>query len=181
MLSSAWCAPEQRYPLVILLWIGLISDIFDGIIARHVGCHTERLRRFDSQADTVFWLGALGCAAILDGPALWQQRWAIALMLGMHLCCYVVSWLKFGKENCTHAWLSKLWALTLLVAFTYLLGSGQTEPWFLTAVGVGVIAHLDVIGITLLLPDWQHDVPSSYHAWLTRRGVAYRKHKLLNG
>jgi CDP-diacylglycerol---glycerol-3-phosphate 3-phosphatidyltransferase len=180
MLALAWFYPEQRHILVILLWIGVISDIFDGIIARHCGCQTEHLRRCDSQADTVFWLSALGSAALLDGPQLWGQRWAIALMLGMHLTCYLVSWLRFGKENCTHAFLSKLWALTLLVAFSYLLGAGETQPWFLVAVGMGVIAHLDVIAITLLLPSWQHDVPSSYHAWLSRRGVCYRKHKLLN-
>jgi phosphatidylglycerophosphate synthase len=181
MLSLAHWWPHQSWLIVVLLWVGLISDIFDGIAARYLGCHTERLRRWDSQADTVFWLSALATAWLLHPNVLRSQTWAIALMLSMHLSCYVLSYLRFGKENCTHAWLSKLWALTLLIAFSQLLGAGQTQPWFLIAVGMGVVAHLDVMLITLLLPDWRHDVPSSYHALITRRGVPYTKHKWLNG
>lgn len=41
---------------------------------------------------------------------------------------------------------------------------------FYLAIILGFVSHLDVILIVLFLPKWQHDVPSSYHAWQIRKG-----------
>ena len=115
-------------------------------------------------------------------PATVVAEWrSFLLIIGMQAACYGISLLKFGKENCTHAWLSKLWAIFLLIAFAKLALTGLADGWFRAAVVVGFIAHLDVIGITLILPEWRHDVPSIYHAHLVRRGRPFRKFKLLNG
>ena len=43
----------------------------------------------------------------------------------MEALCYIISLGKFGKETCTHAFLSKLWGLSLLFAFTGLIGFQQ--------------------------------------------------------
>ena len=43
--------------VVIIAW-AIISDIFDGIIARKIGVATEWLRRWDSRVDSVFWISA---------------------------------------------------------------------------------------------------------------------------
>jgi len=40
--------------ILILMYIGLFSDIFDGIIARKQNISTEKLRRLDSQVDMLF-------------------------------------------------------------------------------------------------------------------------------
>jgi len=37
--------------LVVVIYLGLISDILDGIVARHQGIQTATLRRMDSQTD----------------------------------------------------------------------------------------------------------------------------------
>ena len=42
--------------IIILMYFGLLTDIFDGIIARNVGVSSEKLRRLDSQTDLIFWL-----------------------------------------------------------------------------------------------------------------------------
>ena len=36
---------------VVLLSLGLLTDIFDGIIARHLNISTQKLRRLDSTVD----------------------------------------------------------------------------------------------------------------------------------
>jgi phosphatidylglycerophosphate synthase len=41
---------------VILLSIGLLTDIFDGIIARKLNISTQTLRRLDSTIDQVFFI-----------------------------------------------------------------------------------------------------------------------------
>jgi CDP-diacylglycerol--glycerol-3-phosphate 3-phosphatidyltransferase len=92
----------------------------------------------------------------------------------------LVSWLKFGKETCTHAFLSKLWGLSLLISFTFMIGWGTTAYVLPMAIGLGLVSQLDVLVIILILPRWTHDIPSAYHAWLIRRGRSFRKYKLLN-
>ena len=42
--------------VLVLMYLGLISDILDGIIARKQQVSSARLRRLDSQTDMVFWL-----------------------------------------------------------------------------------------------------------------------------
>lgn len=54
---------------VTLAWMvvtGLLSDIFDGVLARRWKCDTAAVRLFDSMADIVFYLG---CAV-----ALWMSQ-----------------------------------------------------------------------------------------------------------
>src|SRR5215469_1986808 len=60
--SAGW----NRILLFFLLSLGVLSDIFDGIIARRLGVATSRLRRADSLADVIFWLAVLAAAQRLD-------------------------------------------------------------------------------------------------------------------
>jgi CDP-diacylglycerol--glycerol-3-phosphate 3-phosphatidyltransferase len=181
IISLAYFKGEQSRTLIlILMYLGLLTDIFDGIIARKTGVSSERLRRLDSQTDLIFWL-SLGFACYFLNPELMQKHWiGILLIFIMEALCYIVSFWKFGKETCTHAFLSKMWGLSLLIAFTYLIGFQQTGWAFYLTVGLGFISHVDVILIILLLPKWQYDVPSSYHAWEIRKGKERKKTVFFN-
>ena len=175
LLSAYFKGEESRFLILSLMYFGLLTDIFDGIIARKAGVSSEKLRRLDSQTDLIFWL-SLGFAAYFLNSELIKNEWkGFALIFVMEALCYVISWLKFGKETCTHAFLSKMWGLSLLIAFTYLIGFQQAGWAFYLTVVLGFIAHIDVILIILILPKWQYDVPSSYHAWKIRKGKQRKK------
>lgn len=177
---ACFAGEKQRFLILVFMYFGLLTDIFDGIIARKTGVSSERLRRMDSQTDLVFWL-SLGCAAYLLNPDLIKEEWkGILLLLVMEVLCYVVSIVKFRKETCTHAWLSKLWGLSLLLALTFLIGFKKTGWTFDLTVILGFISHVDVILIVLLLPKWRYDVPSFYHAWRIRKGRHVKKTVLFN-
>lgn len=166
--------------IVILMYFGLLTDIFDGIIARKVGVSSEKLRRLDSQTDLVFWL-SIGFATYWLNSEIIKEHWkSISLIFGMEALCYIISFWKFGKETCTHAWISKLWGLSLLIAFTFLIGFSTANWAFYLCLILGLISHIDVILIILILPKWQFDVPSSYHAWKIRQGKSIKKSVLLN-
>ena len=181
ILLAIYLKKESRIIILILMYLGLISDILDGIIARKVGVSSERLRRSDSQTDLVFWI-SIGVATYLLFPDLIKEnKFAIISIFAMEALCYVISFAKFGKETCTHAYLSKLWGLSLLVAFTSLLGFQFAGSPFYLAVILGLISHIDVILIILILPKWQHDIPSSFHAWKIRKGNKIKKNIFLNG
>ena len=98
----------------------------------------------------------------------------------MEVICYVMSFVKFGKESAFHPLLSKTWGLSLLAAFTGILGFAYGGVTFTLAVFLGVVSHVDRLLITWALPKWTHDVPSSYHAWKIRQGKKIRRHKLFN-
>jgi cardiolipin synthase (CMP-forming) len=172
---------NSRSIIVVLMYLGLISDIFDGIIARKQNLSNAALRRFDSQTDMVFWL-SIGISTWILYPKLISDNssviWSI---LAMEVACYVISLIKFKKETCTHAFLSKIWGLTLLAAFTSLIGFNHAGIPFYTAIVMGLISHIDRILITLILPEWTHDIPSAYHAYLIRKGIPFKRNELLNG
>ncbi len=63
----------ENYPsiAVILLTIGLLTDIFDGIIARKLNVSTQTLRRLDSSIDQIFFISVtiatyIQCSAFLN-------------------------------------------------------------------------------------------------------------------
>jgi cardiolipin synthase len=171
----------SRRLIVLLLVVGLLSDIFDGIIARRQNISTATLRRLDSQTDMIFWLSAGITAWFIFPEVIRANNLVIYILLGMEALCYLVSFLKFGKETCSHAYLSKLWGLTLLAAFIDLILNGHAGFLFYLCLTTGIISHLDRVLITLLLPTWQHDVPSTYHAWLIRKGRSFKRLSIFNG
>ena len=166
--------------IVAILIAGLLSDIFDGIIARKQNTSTPTLRRLDSQTDMIFWLSAGFTSWFIWPDVIRANQQVVYILLGMEALCYLVSFLRFGKETCSHAYLSKFWGLTLLAAFIDLILNGQAGFLFYFCLMAGIISHLDRILITLILPKWQHDVPSAYHAWLIRKGKSFRRFLLFN-
>ncbi|MEP6464874.1 MAG: CDP-alcohol phosphatidyltransferase family protein [Parafilimonas sp.] len=166
--------------IVVLLFLGLLSDILDGIIARKQNSSSAKMRRMDSQTDMIFWLAAGFTAWFIWPQTIKDNSFVIWILLGMEASCYFVSIIKFGRETCTHAYLSKFWGITLLAAFTDLILNGNAGFLFYFCLCAGIISHLDRILITLILPAWQHDVPSAYHAYLIRKRKPLKKFILFN-
>ena len=182
ILGLAYFIGENaKYGILILMYLGLISDIFDGIIARKKNISTEKLRRMDSQIDMLFWL-SIGFSTWLLYPKLIADNAQFILpIIALEVICYAISFLKFKKETCTHAFLSKLWGISLLVAFTSMIGFEHAGLPFAAAIFIGFLAYIDVILILLILPKWDHDIPSAYHAYLIRKGIKFKRNDLLNG
>ncbi len=159
---------------------GLLTDIFDGIIARQLNISNEKLRRLDSQTDLIFWLSIGFSAWHLKSGILENYTVSISVIFIMEILCYVISIYKFGRETCTHAYLSKLFGLSMFVAFFNLIAFNQGGIVLFSAVLIGLISHIDRILITLILNQWTYDVPSFYHAILIRQGKKIKKFKLFN-
>src|SRR5580658_7147584 len=65
LIAGAMCA-WNPVTLAAMVVAAMVSDIFDGVLARRWGSDTAGVRLFDSMADTVFYL----CV----GAALWLTR-----------------------------------------------------------------------------------------------------------
>ena len=181
LVLAYFIGENAKTTIVVLMYLGLISDIFDGIIARKQNISTVRLRRMDSQTDMLFWLSIGFATWFLYPKLIADNSLAIWAILGMEISVYFISIIKFKKETCTHAFLSKLWGITLLIAFTALIGFNYAGIPFYLAIIMGLISHIDRILITLILPKWTHDIPSAYHAYLIRKGIDFKRNEYLNG
>ncbi|GAB4093320.1 CDP-alcohol phosphatidyltransferase family protein [Flaviaesturariibacter terrae] len=166
---------------LLLLSAGLLSDIFDGIVARRMGVSTTSLRRLDSAADNLFWLLA-ALTAFLRFPGFFATHaLSLLLLLGSEALVYTLSFLRFRKEVATHAIASKLWTLLLFATLLQLLLTGEAPVLYPICFWAGIATRVEIIGIILLLRQWTADVPSLLHALRLRQGKPLRRHKLFNG
>jgi CDP-diacylglycerol--glycerol-3-phosphate 3-phosphatidyltransferase len=161
----------ESYGFVVCLSLALVTDILDGIVARRYGVDSAAMRRYDSTADTVFYLSAVYAVWVLYPEALRANQRGLLLLLGLELSRYTIDLYKFGRETSYHMWSAKVWNLTMFAAFVALLGF-QFSGWlFSAAIWVGIISDLEGLFATLLLPAWRHDVPTAWHAYRLRKRV----------
>ncbi|WP_162852696.1 CDP-alcohol phosphatidyltransferase family protein [Dinghuibacter silviterrae] len=180
MLCWAYQTHRTGWFLVACLWAGLVSDIFDGIIARRLGVATDALRKWDAWVDLVFWLAAGVCIWMLNGRLLQTHVAWIVLLFVLEPVSDLINFIKFRKSGCAHNWLSKLWGILLLITFTILLAGGAPVLLFRICLGLGVASMLDRILISSLLPKPECDIPSFYQAYLRRKGKTFKRYKMFN-
>ena len=151
-------------PAVAICVTAFGSDYFDGVLARRLGVDTAGVRRFDSAADTVFFLCAAWAAWHLHADLLRPWAWMALAVVALEVARYVFDLAKFGREAAYHAWSAKAWGLSLFAALIVLLGFGSAAPLVPLALALGVVADIEGLVISAVLPVWTHDVKSVVHA-----------------
>ncbi len=181
LCSSFFHLPYFSEIAITFFTLGLLTDIFDGIIARKYQLSTSGLRRLDSLVDQLFFL-SVATAAYITWPNFFKQHTvSLLVLIGTELLAYAICLLKFRKEIATHTISSKFWTLLLFATLCQLLWTGNSVILFRLCFYAGLLTRLEIIGIILLLRQWAHDVPSLYHAILLRQGKPIIRHKLWNG
>jgi CDP-diacylglycerol--glycerol-3-phosphate 3-phosphatidyltransferase len=148
----------------LILTAAVLSDIFDGVLARRLGVASPFLRRLDSAVDIVFYLAI--------GAALWRLRpeavrahgWLLTAVLGLELLRLGFDRLKYGLKASYHLWSAKAWGLALFAGALMLLSFEGGSAWFGLMLWPGVFENLEGLVVSLLLPEWTHDVPTVFHA-----------------
>ncbi len=166
---------HSRLLILTLIGLGLLSDIFDGIIARKLNISTSKLRRMDSNVDQFFWFCVVAGAYILSPGFFKTNLVLIIILLSAEAACYILSFLKFKKEVATHAVSSKIWVLLLFATLIQVIATGNSVLLFYICFYVGIATRVEIISILLILRQWTNDIPSVFHA------VALRKGKNISG
>jgi phosphatidylglycerophosphate synthase len=159
----------SRLQFGLCLVAGFLSDIFDGVLARRLNVASPALRRFDSAADTMFYLAALYSVWHVYPRVIGSRGAALTALATLEILRYAFDWLKFGREASYHMWSSKLWGIALFVAFFSLLACASDNATVSAAVYLGLLADLEGLAISILLREWKTDVPTFVHALMQRR------------
>ncbi len=149
----------------------LLSDIFDGVIARKLGVATPALRRLDSIADSIFYVAAICAVWVLNSAVIVGHAVSLTLLLVLEATRYAFDFWKFKREASYHMWSSKLWGLALFVAFYSVLVLEHTGVWVSVAIWLGILADCEGLTISLVLPLWKSDVPTIFHALHLRKAL----------
>jgi len=170
----------QVYSVSFLI-LGMLNDIFYGMLARHLGVSTERLRRLSSNVDQIFFICAI-VSIYLQQPAFFQQQlYPIIILVASEMAIYVVSFIKFRKEVATHSLGAKILTLFLFALLVQVTLTGQSHILFLIVFWLGILTRAEIIAIILVLKQWQNDVPNLKQAWRIRKGLAVQHNRFFNG
>ena len=157
----------------IILALGVLSDIFDGVLARKFNVVTDDLRLWDSRIDVIFWL----CTAIalhILYPMLWQISWVMIVVLGiMETIPRIISHIRFKREASTHHILSKIFTLFLWATISFTFLNGKLGNLYWVTLFIGIISQLEAIAIMLIIPEWAVDVKSIKSALKMRTDFIY--------
>jgi CDP-diacylglycerol--glycerol-3-phosphate 3-phosphatidyltransferase len=161
--------------LAVLVVTALLSDIFDGVLARRWKCDSAGVRLFDSMADIIFYT----CCAI----ALWMRHPSvvrglvapIAAVVGLEALCLAVAFIKFGKLPSYHSYLAKIWGLVLASALVAAFAAKHPAGWLVAALALGTLSNLEGLAMSLIIPVWRQDVKTLAEAWRLR-GIMRRRH-----
>jgi phosphatidylglycerophosphate synthase len=154
----------------VLIAAGFFSDVIDGYVARWLRVSNPMIRGFDSFADTVFYLAALYSLVALRGAVLARHELAIGVLIATQLLEHLIEVRKFGRPASYHSMSAKVWGVTLPIAMITLLTSGR-DDFLILAIVAGFISHADCLAITMILPEWRHDIATPYDALAIRRAV----------
>jgi CDP-diacylglycerol--glycerol-3-phosphate 3-phosphatidyltransferase len=163
-----------------LMYIGVVADIFDGIIARKLNVSTENFRILDTIFDLLFYCSIVLFIYTINSKPFYENALLISTIFILEFLMYFICLIRFKKFPSPHAIISKFWGLYLLIEFTLLI-IGVTGKHFTIALIFGIIVHVDRLLIYMLIINWDHDIPSCYHAFQLKQGKTITRNKLFNG
>jgi len=166
---------------ITLLSIGLLTDVFDGIIARQLNISSEKLRRLDSCIDQVFFI-SVAVATYIQCPDFFKANLVKLIVLGaFEASTYVLSYIKFRKEIATHSIGAKIWTLTIFATLVEIIVHCESMILFEFCFWIGLASRIEILAIVFILKKWTNDVPTIYHAIKLRQGKEIKRNKLFNG
>jgi phosphatidylglycerophosphate synthase len=165
----AWLLIGHRAGFAGWLYVvAVVTDIYDGVIARRLGIDTLRLRLADGCAD--IWLFICLFVGLWSGyrALITPLGWPFGTAMVLQALSWAFCFWRFGKMTSYHSLLAKLTGLALLIGILVLLFAG-TAVALAVALWIFVLNLLEEITMTAVLRRYHHDV------WNLRAALRLRK------
>jgi phosphatidylglycerophosphate synthase len=173
LIAGAACAwnPMAMAGIVVT---ALLSDIFDGVLARRWETDTAGVRLFDSIADTVFYLCTAAALGMAQPEVLRRNAALLGTLLALEAVRSGFDLLKFGKAASYHSYLAKTWGLVMAIAVAAAFAMGRGNGLMPVALGLGIACNLEGLAMSALLRVWRRDVKWLGLAWRIRTAQTAR-------
>ncbi len=166
---------HKEISIVVLVIIGFLTDVFDGIVARKLKVSSEKLRVWDSNVDQFFWIITILSIFYLNFPFVKSNYLWVVFVVFLELLAYLVSYLKFKKTIATHSLLSKMWTIVLLAFLIDLALNAQSGMIFWCCIILGVVSRVEILVIIMRLKRWGTDIPSIFAVDKINKGIEPKK------
>lgn len=175
MIAGASCN-WSGLALASMVLAALVSDIYDGVLARRWHCDTAGVRLFDSMADTFFY-ACVGVAMWVGRPEMFHGNGGMILALLMtEAARFTVDFAKFGKPASYHTYLAKGWGLLMAVAVMLALARPGNGGLIGTSLLAGILCNAEGLAMSMVLPVWARDVKTLRAAWKMRISMGVGLH-----
>ncbi len=121
------------------------------------------MRQADSWADICLYLCIAISTWLVYPQVILDFQAPLLLAVSAQLTLFAISLIKFQKFPSFHTYTAKIWGITLLIATVALFGFDYTKTLWL-AILLCLINSCEEVIMTLLLPQWQCDILSIFHA-----------------
>jgi CDP-diacylglycerol--glycerol-3-phosphate 3-phosphatidyltransferase len=146
----------------------LVSDIFDGWIARVFALESRLGAMLDSVADSLLLFVSLYGVWVFHPDVLREHAWLCGVAVGLWALEDLLALLRYRRLSSFHTYLSKIVAnlLGFFIGWLFLFGF---QPWLLyLAAGSSILASLEELALLWVLPQWRADVRGLW--WVLRDG-----------
>jgi CDP-diacylglycerol--glycerol-3-phosphate 3-phosphatidyltransferase len=161
-------AAKRPTAYLVLLVAALLSDAVDGFLARRLNQRTELGARLDSWGDFAIYMTVPLGAWWLWPEVILREATFVSAAVASFVLPVAFGFLKYRRLTSYHTRGAKLSAVLLSAGALLLFAGGPAWP-FRLAVAVLVLAELEEIAITVVLPEWRANVPTLRHALRLRR------------
>lgn len=170
-------------PIIIisLSVYAILSDVFDGMIARKLKISNPEMRQLDTKIDTVFWFSCLLYICLQHTQFIVTHILQLSILVSTEVCIIIVGQLKFGTRISFHTILSKMWALSLLWFFVEINLYKTTTYSFAVSFWYGLLVQTEILIIALILKKNQTDVPGLLQAIKHENGLEIKRNRFFNG
>ena len=158
-----------RWLWLFQFFVAILSDIYDGNLARRWGVASSKLRRADSITDDVYAFACLACFWLAEPEIVADHIVGISIVVALDLARTPFDWFLFGKRASYHSWSARSFGLSLIPVGVLIMGFGEVYWVLWASLFIGFLAEIEGIAMSLLLPKWTHDVKHIGRALAIRR------------
>ena len=156
----------HRTAFAALVIVSLVTDVFDGLIARRWHQETDLGTKLDSWADLVTYALAMCGMATFEWPFIVAHRVAFSLMMSCYLIAQALSLGRFHRLINLHLYTSKAMGVVIGVFFTLYFVAAYIPCIFYGMFALSILNNIEEVLVLSLLPEYRSNVPGLY--WILR-------------
>lgn len=153
---------------VVLLVINLITDAFDGIIARMFNQQTELGAKLDAYADIGMYITAIIGVIMFKSDELKPHYLSLSIFIIVFIIPKIISFFRFREFPSLHLYSSKIGGYMQGFFFFVLFVFGFNSIFYYIVIIFGILTFLEQIIIVAIIPELKSNVKGLYWVLKTK-------------